>query len=254
MGRKPKIIIDQTTGDASMRVQIPRAVFLLAEHLRDEHGFAAADYALTLILKAIGAALADPQRGDQAARMLLGPLFAESLRRVRKDNFGALGTGPVIDLDKLHRSTKTKSGFHGVYTNGKGFRAIGRVPGSTAQKHIGTYDSAEEAAWHRFLYYYDHDLPYGEWEDHIDRLRAQGTQGSDADLCRIAEQINIDSGVSHLNSAPGRPRKPSTAPVGFAFDQIAQNARSEADDDDPVAELEAANDARDAAQRRAHES
>src|SRR5439155_133379 len=66
-------------------------------------------------------------------------------------------TTPTIDHARLHRSERTKSGFVGVYANGAGFRAVGR-----AGAYIGTFQSAEVAAWERYLHYTRAGLPYGE--------------------------------------------------------------------------------------------
>lgn len=74
-----------------------------------------------------------------------------------------------IDISKLHRSDKTKSGFVGVYANGRGFRAMNRN-----NQYIGQYDSAEEAAWARYVNHKQSGLPYGPLEERVDDYKADG--------------------------------------------------------------------------------
>lgn len=126
----------------------------------------------------------------------LGPLFEQALKEVRNEHHGAISPGEAINLAKLHRSTKTKAGFMGVYANGKGFRAMARHQG--VEKYIGTFDSAEEAAWKRYLYYQEHKLPYGELEVEIAHWRAQGDQGTDEQLKARILQHAKDVGTLHL--------------------------------------------------------
>ena len=84
---------------------------------------------------------------------------------------------PTVDayLDKLQTSDKVKSGFVGVYANGKGFRAVGCRPdgsGGAAAHSIGTFPTAEQAAVARLFYYQNNKLPYGKWADVVDKRRA----------------------------------------------------------------------------------
>lgn len=76
---------------------------------------------------------------------------------------------PTIEYDKLHKSDRTKSGFVGVYQNGQGFRA--HADGDHGQKTIGTFPTAAEAAWRRYLYYKKHRLPYGHFEAMLEKCR-----------------------------------------------------------------------------------
>jgi len=92
----------------------------------------------------------------------------------RQGKVGELqGTIP-IDLMKLHRSAKTKSGFEGVYSNGKGFRATGKDPATRVGLiHLGTFPSAEDAAWARYVHYTKNKLPYGQLEMALEKTRTE---------------------------------------------------------------------------------
>jgi len=99
--------------------------------------------------------------------------FQRALRKLRDERFNVLdNNSPAIDLERLHQSHRTKSGFVGVYANGKGFRAMAKTgPNSPAQRSIGTFQTAEEAAWRRYLYYRQHGLGYGELEIEMEKFR-----------------------------------------------------------------------------------
>lgn len=83
----------------------------------------------------------------------LGPEFAAAAKQMRTDV-------PGMDLTLLHRSERTKSGFVGVYTNGKGFRAM-----APDGHNLGTFPTSERAAWERYLYCRKHALTYGPLEE-----------------------------------------------------------------------------------------
>ena len=144
---------------------------------------------------------------SQIAQMLnvgqggfLGAMFERSLRAARMDNFGTLTAGPKIDLAKLHKSNRTKSGYVGVYANGKGFRAMAKTKG--VENYIGTFESSEEAAWQRYLYYREHGLPYGELELEMERWRKDnGFRGTDDELIDAIMQTAQDSGTTHFYTA-----------------------------------------------------
>lgn len=83
----------------------------------------------------------------------LGPEFAVAAKQMGADV-------PGIDLALLHRSEKTKSGFVGVYANGKGYRAM-----APDGHNLGTFPTSERAAWERYLYCRKHTLTYGPLEE-----------------------------------------------------------------------------------------
>jgi len=111
-----------------------------------------------------------------------------------------------VDLTVLHRSTSTKSGYVGVYANGKGFRAVGRK-----SAYLGTFDSAEEAAFKRYLVYKQNKLPYGELEIEVDKRRAFGDQGTDQELAEQILQFARENNQMHIYG-PWVPKDSSTEP------------------------------------------
>ena len=123
----------------------------------------------------------------------LGPEFSRVLRGlIANDEIGSLNL-PAIDVTKLHLSSKTKSGFVGVYSNGKGFRAVGKSPGfGTGSQSLGTYPSAEQAAWARYLHHKKFKLPYGELEERLTYWRGKYPEMSDADLVGLLDPISFN--------------------------------------------------------------
>lgn len=119
-----------------------------------------------------------------------------------------------VDLTKLHRSNKTKSGFVGVYANGQGFRATGR-----RGEYLGTFDTAEEAAVHRFRHYKQNKLPYGELEIEVDERRNRyGETGTDEEVIRGIMDHAARTNQTHvfqpwLDAMSDPPPKPSEAEI-----------------------------------------
>lgn len=142
----------------------------------------------------------------------------------------------AIDVSKLHRSERLKSGFYGVYANGQGFRAVGRQ-----HEYLVTSPTAEEAAWHRYRHYVQHGLPYGELEIEIDRLRREGEAGSDHELRKIALETARLTGTLHLYAEHMTPEeiviygdstRPAPQMLGFGADGLqAASARLAAHDE-----------------------
>jgi hypothetical protein len=126
-------------------------------------------------------------------------------RAIAKELRAAGPALPEIDVSKLHRSSRVKSGFYGVYANGQGFRAIGRW-----NEYIITVGSAELAAWHRYQHYIKHGHPYGELELEIDRLRREGELGTDQDLRRVALETAKLTGTLHLYAEHMTPEEQTT--------------------------------------------
>lgn len=153
-------------GSVTLRFVLPRAIyqmvkaFALQMELRD-------DQALRFVLTRIATMIED---GDVE---FLGPELSRAAKKARVDNFGALGDGPKIDLSKLHRSDKTKSGYTGVYANGSGFRAMGRTKNDATPIYLGQFETSEAAAWHRYLHYKREGIPYGELEIEIQKYRTE---------------------------------------------------------------------------------
>lgn len=239
MGRKPRVEI-APNGDASIRTVVPRPLWLLCEAIARRWQIEP-DKVLLMILDRVGGQLADPQRGAHFASTALGPEYVEEYQRLWRENFGVIASGPAIDISRLHTDPKLKSGYVGVYPNGKGFRATGRNHNGS-MRHLGTFDTAEAASWARLMYYEKNDLPYGRWEVEIDRLRASGERGSDAELIKIYEDLNRTCNQEHLNELPGRPKNPSTVTYNFAGSVPAADI-DEGGIEDELAEMRAKNEA-----------
>lgn len=128
---------------------------------------------------------------------------------------------PNFDPTKLHQSTRTKSGYVGVYANGQGFRATG-----PRGAYLGTYDSAEAAAWERYCYYKKNDLPYGRLEEDIERLR-RTEQGTDEELRKRALELAEQTGTRHLYEEGEGPAEPATPQLlGFGDSRALEEARA----------------------------
>jgi hypothetical protein len=88
------------------------------------------------------------------------------------------GDAYAIDTARLHRSDKTKSGYTGIYVNGKGFVAHARASLSDRTEiTLGTFPSATQAAEVRRIHYVKHGIPYGRLGEKIEsyRNRPEGT-------------------------------------------------------------------------------
>lgn len=107
---------------------------------------------------------------DEGKIGVLGFQFEQAAQRLGDALEQARAKDP--DRTKLHRSHKTKSGFVGIYSNGKGFRAEGRNPvDRRGVVTLGTYETAEDAALARYHHHKRHGLPYGRMEEEIERMR-----------------------------------------------------------------------------------
>lgn len=150
-------------GTAVLRLEIPRPIWEAVGSFAKLLNISA-EKALDLLLLRVSALI---EQGDSA---FLGPEWQKATASAKADNFNVL-EGPKIDLTKLHRNPKAKSGYVGVYTNGKGFRAMGADPGTRLPIYLGTRDNPEAAAWLRYQHYKKHELPYGELELEIQKYR-----------------------------------------------------------------------------------
>src|SRR5690606_24558580 len=139
--RIPRVVPLQD-GQVSVRAVIPSAIVKVCEQVSQDLGIPF-EAALRMLLREIS------HRFDEGEAMFLSSSFQAALRVVRERHFGVINeSAPLMDLSKVHRSSRTKSGFVGVYANGKGFRAMGRTSlTNPALRSLGTYPTAEEAAW-----------------------------------------------------------------------------------------------------------
>jgi hypothetical protein len=181
MTRRPRI---ETAGDGSvtLRVKLQPSTWALISRYAAKLGLNEED-AARIFLQQIDALIA----ADSLTWLSV------DWRAIAKEVRAAGPTTPEIDVSKLHRSSRVKSGFFGVYANGQGFRAVGR-----RGAYIITAASAELAAWHRYQHYMQNGHPYGELEIEIDRLRCEGELGTDQDLRRVALETAKLTGTLHL--------------------------------------------------------
>lgn len=215
MGRRP-IVYQDRPGTYNVRLRVPEPVWRVAilvgheaqarapgqtRKISDE---TAGQYGLAELFKGIAELFTD---GD--ARWLPDREFARALTKLQDGNYGTIPTATdTIDISKLHRNKKLKSGFVGVYANGQGFRAMSRDHAGKAVA-IGTFKTAEEAAHRRMSYHRQHNLAYGELEAEMEAWRADtkrynvSAQLSDEDLIRQIKQSLMDAGTWDYVFGPG---------------------------------------------------
>jgi hypothetical protein len=206
MARRPRVY-GKPDGSFNVRIDIPKVIYEVCERVgrvyqRDQHAKEPALYGLWFMLKAI-----EQSFEAEDASGINNPEFQRALRQVLDANLGIapMSNDMLIDINRLHRSPKTKSGYVGVYVNGKGFRASATDAGGKTVL-LGTYKTPEEAAQRRLLYYTSNNLPYGELEEELVRLRKQepgfGARPL-ADQIREVKHHNEMVGLTHLVFGPG---------------------------------------------------
>jgi len=154
----------QDNGMISIRLAVPPRIWSLVCRISERVGVAELQ-AMKMMLHRLDL-LIQQTRGD-----VLGLEYREAFDALLAQDAMPAEDGTVIDHSRLHRGD-TKSGFVGVYANGYGFRAMAKMPGQGAiQRSIGTFSTAERAAWARYLHYKNFGLAYGEVESRMDELR-----------------------------------------------------------------------------------
>lgn len=162
--RVPKPRLEED-GTVTIRLNIPEVLWRLAVQIgqADED---TPERGLARLLRSINARL---KKGDVK---WLDPAYEDLAQQVINEDPTVIGNGlPPIDYGKLHRSSRAKSGFVGVYSNGQGFRGDARHANGVDMISIGTFPTAVEAAWRRYLHHQKHGLPYGEFEFEIEVVR-----------------------------------------------------------------------------------
>lgn len=93
-----------------------------------------------------------------------------------------------INVLLLERRASNKSGFVGVYRNGRGWRGSVSDPVTGSPVVLETRDSPEEAAWDRYLWHRENNVAYSlaerAREDQISRMCSQGATYEEA-LARV---------------------------------------------------------------------
>jgi hypothetical protein len=214
--------VDRTeSGDVFVRSAVPSALWRVVEKFSERMQISPTQAYWMLLVRLTSLI----ETGDYE---FLGPEFTTCVGElVVRDQIGSNGLPPVAEYaTKLHRTERTRSGFVGVYVNGKGFRAVGRAVGSrSASSHVvGTYPTAEQAALARYLYYKKNRLPYGELEDAIEWAREQlGPDATDEDCLEhfnitrtVAgkEPFTLDDTLEDINKKASDKRPPKV----FGFD------------------------------------
>lgn len=222
MGRRQKIEVN-SDGSAEIRVSIQPYTWGLIAKYANKLKLNVEDAARIFL------AQIEAQIGDGCPSWLSADW--QVVARAASDDVAPALTG--IDLTGLHRSTRTKSGFVGVYANGAGFRATGR-----RGEPLGTYKTAEIAAYKRMQHYRANGLPYGPLEEEIDRLRADGEQGTDEQLKAVAIQVAQDCGTMHL-LFPNGASQDGPKPAGFGDGGLEAAAAALREHDDAEEQREA---------------
>jgi hypothetical protein len=185
MGRSPAIQYDED-GNAVLKLTVYKPLLLVAERIADQLGVTI-HVSLKLLMKELAIGF------QSGSAMGLSSTWEAALKETIDQHHGVIEAGANVDLAQLHRNPKLKSGFVGVYPNGRGWKAIG-----PHHKSIGQYDTPEAAACRRLLYYREHKLPYGELEKEIATWRLQGSTGDDLQIAHQIMEHNKLTGNSHL--------------------------------------------------------
>lgn len=192
MGRKPKISYEsgpdtdnpEAASFAIIKTRIPIEFWNVLEALGTRYGISTAAMLRVSMDRIRTATLI-------GALDLFGHDFCEEAKKLHRSGLAQIASPDLgIDLDKLHREERTKSGFYGVYVNGKGFRCVGADPKDPRSTiHLGTYESAEAAAWIRYQHHKKHNLPYGEWEIELKAERARNVLNDDETITELVVQV-----------------------------------------------------------------
>lgn len=236
MGRLPKVHQNSDTS-VVIRASIPGPIWKVAQELGRGLGIATrADpgfIGLKLILDQISALF---ENGD--AKFLGAAMFENALARVRGQNMDVLARDiDKIELHRLHMSERLKSGFVGVYAYGPGFRAMGKTL-LGHMKVIATCKTAEEAAWRRYLYYKQNNLPYGPLEEEMERWRKDGGSKmgckgftDDQLIAAIEDHAKLSGRYDELFKAPNTlvPKRSSKLPIPAIPNPIIEPHESESE-------------------------
>jgi hypothetical protein len=200
--RTRRVISTQPDGSVTIKLDVPGNIWTLAGKISERWGITPFQ-AMRIILDQMSSII------DKTNGAVLGDVYQTAYEGLLAADSMPLDGLPSIDVSKIHRSAKTKSGFVGVYANGKGFRAMAKQPGEgRVQKSIGTFPSAERAGWARYLFYKKHGMPYGVLEDLLDEEGGEAAFYRD-ELRRVFEREPTELEVlSELNQALRETGKP----------------------------------------------
>jgi hypothetical protein len=205
-----RIVSENENGGAALRVNVSQPLWALCKQLATQWEIKPAQ-AFVILLEKLTRII---EHGDVS---VFGKDFEFAFNKLlAEDKIGFAGLPPV-DISKLQRGKKSKSGFVGVYANGQGFRAVGRADiGDSTEIGLGTYQTAELAAWKRYQHYRLKGIPYGEAADVIQETREMHPQEmegkSDGEVLAYANLHNAGIGKKTVDLdgivQPKKPLKP----------------------------------------------
>lgn len=167
LDRRRRTIINSTNA-IRVRVSINQMVWRVAEEYSSGvmNSRISPAEAFELMVEELGEWLLKPTEPPA----FMSSLFQKALTTARGKAIASV-VDPIDD-SQLHRSIRCKSGFVGVYANGKGYRA--EISDEQGSKTLGTFQSAREAAWARRTYYIDNKKSYGALEQAIQEVLLEG--------------------------------------------------------------------------------
>lgn len=177
----------------SLRVEIPQNVWTLCEAIAAKWDVKP-KVALRIFLDRISTML------ESGKASVFGDEYGIAFGRLVSNDKVSFGGLTPIDVAKLARSNKTKSGFVGVYANGNGFRAMGRKSVDDPQQiTLGTWQTGELAAWKRLKHYEAQGLPYGLVEEALDEF---SSQFPGQDELSLKEKLDLINDVRQYTGQP----------------------------------------------------
>jgi hypothetical protein len=156
---------DDFDHDQRRRVQVPRAFWAVFEEAGELKGRKAAQLFEDFCEDAMKAWL----EGNKTTRN--APVLLEAVQNIKvKLTSKALES---IDLSPLARNNRVRgTGFDGVYHHRDAYVMDARDPGTGKIKRMpGRYPEPELAAWARYEHYRKHKLPYGKFEEEVEKTR-----------------------------------------------------------------------------------
>jgi len=193
-------------GSATLKLRVPSIIWSLAGRLASRWELSQ-EHALRILLDQFAAQL------RQTRGAVMNTIVEEAFEALLAEDAIPLDGVAPIDVGKLHRSPRknSASGFVGVYPNGRHFRAQAKDPRARGQQvSIGTFPTAERAAWERYLFYQKHNMAYGAAEDALaekgtdietytkylrDRL---GREPTDAEVVAEVNQSRREGGMPEI--------------------------------------------------------
>jgi hypothetical protein len=204
-------------GYVAIKSIIPTTIWRLIERYAELLGVVPAQ-AYKIFLDRIALLI---EEGDPKFFDFLGLDIKSTINSLTGEEKFVPDNSPKIDISLLEQDVKIKSGFTGVYPNGKSFRAT--APKSKSDKSvitIATCPTPEMAAWKRYLHFKKEGLKYGDEPDvmaEIAKVREMAfVQTKDeTDLWVMQKVVNPDRksrGLSEFTEDDLKSTKPIVEP------------------------------------------